>query len=134
MLLALAEPQHPHHAAAQSAFLGCVKDGWASCPLTQNGFLRITAQPTYVHARPLSAAVSLLGLWTARSEHEFWPDDLSLLDGGAIDHARLLSQRHLTDVYLLALALKHGGRMVTLDRSVPRAAVRGATAEHLWVV
>ena len=72
--------------------------------------------------------------WTSQPEHEFWPDDLSILDSARIDHSRLLSHRHITDVYLLALAVKHGGRFVTLDRGVPVSAVKGATAAHCVVV
>ena len=71
---------------------------------------------------------------TARPEHEFWPDDLSLLDVGSIDHSRVLSHRHLTDIYLLALAVKHGGRFVTLDRGAWAGAVRGGQEGSLVVV
>lgn len=69
-----------------------------------------------------------------RPDHEFWPDDISLRDAEQIDHSRLLGPRQITDIYLLALAVQHGGRFVTLDTSVSLAAVRGARAEQLVVV
>lgn len=65
---------------------------------------------------------------------EFWPDDPSLLDRRFLDPGQLLGPRQITDAYLLALALRHGGRFVTFDRSVPLAAVPGARSEHLLVL
>jgi predicted nucleic acid-binding protein len=66
--------------------------------------------------------------------HKFWPDDLSLLDGAVIDHGRIFGPRQITDVYLLALAVRHGGRLVTMDRGIASHAVRGAGPEHLAVI
>jgi predicted nucleic acid-binding protein len=63
--------------------------------------------------------------------HAFWPDDLSLLEPRRVDWRQVLGSRQLTDVYLLALAVHHGGRLVTFDRTVPLAAVPNATPKHL---
>jgi hypothetical protein len=68
------------------------------------------------------------------SLHEFWPDDVSLLDTGAIDAARIHGPRQLSDIYLLSLAIRHGGRFVTFDTSVPLDAVRKAEANHILVL
>ena len=108
--------------------------GWASCPLTENGYVRIVSQPRYVRPTPLVDAVELLRLWAVPPRHVFWPDDLTLLDQARIDHARLLGPRQIKDVYLLALAVKNGGRLATLDRGISLGAVKGARLEHLAVI
>ncbi len=110
------------------------ESGWASCPLTQNGFLRISAQRSYSNPKPLPVALRLLHSLVAGSDHLFWPDDVSILDAGMIDYTRLLSPKKIADVYLLALAVKHGGRLVTLDSGISVEAVRGAEAGQLVVV
>lgn len=70
----------------------------------------------------------------AGSGHRFWPDDISLLDAALFDHGKIHGPRQLTDLYLLALAIKHGGRLVTFDREIPLNAVRGAQRANLVVV
>ena len=70
----------------------------------------------------------------AATDHAFWPDDISLLDERLIERSRVLGPKQLTDIYLLALAVKHDGRLVTFDRAIPIAAVRGAQARHLVVI
>ena len=131
MLLALFDPGHTFHARAQNWWAANERHGWASCPLTENGFLRIICQPSY--ARPVSFpnARHLLRNWAVPPRHVFWPDDISLLDTTVIDPARPLGPKQLTDVYLLALAVRHGGRLITLDRRISITSVRGATGEHL---
>jgi hypothetical protein len=108
--------------------------GWASCPLTQNGFVRICTQASYKNPLPLPDALDIIQRLAARSDHQFWPDDVSVLDRDLIDRSRLLGPRQITDVRLLALAVKHGGRLVTLDTGISWRAVRGATKEQLVVV
>jgi predicted nucleic acid-binding protein len=71
---------------------------------------------------------------TASDHHVFWPDDISLLDQRLIDRNHVLGPKQLTDIYLLALAVKHGGRLVTFDQAIPIAAVRGAQTHHLVVI
>ncbi len=108
--------------------------GWASCPLTQNGFLRILSQPRYNAPVPLSEAFRFLCEATESDDHKFWPDDISLIDKQRINHVHVLGPNQLTDIYLLALAVEHGGRLVTFDRAIPIAAVRGAKPHHLIVI
>ena len=71
---------------------------------------------------------------TEAEGHIFWPDDISLIDEQLIDRNHVLGPKQLTDIYLLALAVKHGGRLVTFDRAIPIAAVKGAQARHLVVI
>lgn len=134
VLLALFDTEHIFHRSARSWWLANRDHGWSSCPLTQNGYLRIVSQKSYTTPARLTDALKQLQSWAVPPEHEFWPDDVSILDAEMIDHTRLLGPRQITDIYLLAVAVKHGGRLVTLDTSVSLAAVKGARAEHLVVV
>jgi predicted nucleic acid-binding protein len=76
----------------------------------------------------------MLARSTAAPFHEFWPDDVSLLDAARFEYGHIHSPRQLTDLYLLALAMRHGGRLVTFDRRMPLSAVPGASEEHLVVL
>jgi toxin-antitoxin system PIN domain toxin len=134
VLIALFDPDHVHHARAWRWFEGQAAQGWASCPITQNGCVRVMSQPGYPNPLPIAAIVQRLGRATSSPEHEFWPDDLSLLDARRFDHARVVGHRQLTDLYLLALAVTHGGRLATFDEAVPLSAAREAGARHLVVV
>lgn len=128
VLVALLDPMHTQHARAHAWFADSVT-AWASCALTQNGFLRIVSHPRY--ANPLASpgeAVSVLAEFCARPDHHFWPDDVSLLDAAAADAGRLLSTGQVTDSYLLALVVKHGGRPATFDKRLVTSAVHGGDA------
>jgi toxin-antitoxin system PIN domain toxin len=131
VLVALLDASHVHHRAASDWLAAQVRFGWASCPLTQNGCLRILSLPAYPNPQPTAAVAQRLGQAVADASHAFWPDAFSLLDGGRIQWDRVLSSRHITDAYLLALAAANGGRLVTFDRGISVEAVRGATKRHL---
>ncbi len=131
VLIALHDQQHVHHEAAAQWFVANARAGWASCPLTQNGCVRIMSQPGYPNAVSVGEAVTLLQHSCGHASHEFWPDDVSLLDARCFDHGRVHGHRQLTDLYLLALAVARGGRLVTFDAQIPLSAVRGATRRHL---
>jgi hypothetical protein len=75
-----------------------------------------------------------LRLATVDESHEFWADGVSVLDPAVVRLDRIHGARQLTDAYLLALAVRQGGRLVTFDRAVPWQAVPGATAAHLVVL
>ena len=134
VLIALHDRDHVHHVRAGTWLAGNIAHGWASCPLTQNGCLRIMSQPAYPNPQPLSMLVSMLQGASANPHHAFWPDDVSLADPQRFDSARILGPKQLTDIYLLALAVKNGGRLATLDRAVSIAAVRGAETRHVVVI
>jgi predicted nucleic acid-binding protein len=89
------------------------------------------SHPSYPNAPSLPDAVQRLAAATATELHEFWPDDVSLLDSRAVDTSRVLGPRQVTDVYLLALAVRRGGRFVSFDPSIAREAVRGAARHNL---
>ncbi len=131
LLVALLDANHVHHERAHAWWTEHRVGGWASCPLTQNGCLRVLSQPRYANAQPLPVAYDLLAKQLAAGDHTFWSDDRSLFDDAVFDRRKILGPKQLTDVYLLALAVSNGGRLATLDGSVPLGAVRGAQSQHL---
>jgi toxin-antitoxin system PIN domain toxin len=131
VLIALNDQGHIHHTLANQWMAQHMHLGWASCPLTQNGMLRIMSQASYVNSQPLNILFQMLRRETQHAQHAFWPDDLSLLDETHIDADKLLSPSQLTDAYLLALAVKNQGRFITLDKRIPLNAVPGAKPLHL---
>lgn len=131
VLIALLDAAHVHHAVARDWLGDNIAAGWASCPITQNGCIRILSQPAYPGAESPAAVAARLAEAAATPWHEFWPDDLSLLDQKILDWRRVLASRQLTDTYLLALAVGHDGCFVTFDRSIPLDAVPGAEPRHL---
>lgn len=134
VLIALLDGGHQNHDDARIWFLRNVGTGWASCPLTQNGCARILSQPSYPNTIPTSVALEKLATACASSHHTFWSDDVSLIDAKTAYTSRIHGPRQLTDLYLLALAVKNGGRFVTFDQGVVLGAVRRATAKHLVVI
>lgn len=134
VLLALLDPDHVRHSDVRTWYERERHAGWASSPLSQNGFLRIISQRSYSNPFKLPDASAALRAATSRAEHEFWPDDFSVLDPEHVDHSRLLGPKQITDVYLLALAVKNGGRFVTLDTSISYRAARRGRPESLVVV
>ena len=134
VLLALLDADHVDHQRAQEWISREIQHGWASCALTQNGFVRIVSQPRYPSPVSPSEAVERLRRATSTEYHEFWPCSISLLEDRRINASHVHGPRQVTDVYLLALAVEHGGRLVTFDRSIPLSAAPGATPEHLVVV
>ena len=119
------------HAQALRWFAARAGDGWASCPITQNGCVRIMSHPNYPNPLKVAAIMERLGEAIATDEHEFWPDDISLLDSRIADRNRIHGPRQVTDLYLLALAVHQGGCFVSFDPSIPRTAIRGAERKHL---
>jgi toxin-antitoxin system PIN domain toxin len=133
-LLALFDADHAFHAKAMRWWLDNNASGWATCPLTQNGFVRILSQPKYTNVVPVDAAIDVLATASSDVHHQFWADDTSLLDASEFDHIKITGHRQITDAYLLALAVKHNGRLVTFDGQIPISAVRGAKKSHLVIL
>jgi uncharacterized protein len=131
VLIAILDEQHVHHRRAHEWWTANRSAGWATCPLTENGVARIMSQPGYKKPVTTTFAIDLLAQQVLESDHAFWPDDISLRDYTLFDANCILGPNQITDVYLLALAVKNGGRLATLDRNVPLRAVRGAEPKHL---
>jgi toxin-antitoxin system PIN domain toxin len=131
VLIAIVDAAHEHNGKAHEWWASNRAAGWATCPLTENGMVRIMSQSRY--KTPISAtfAIDLLSEQIGKTDHVHWPDDLSLRDTAWFNPDRILGPNQITDSYLLALAVKNGGRLATFDRSISLAAVRGAKADHL---
>ena len=131
VLVALLDSDHIDHDRAHEWLDDEIGVGWASCAITQNGFVRVVSQPRYPSPVSPTEAIDLLDQACAEPHHAFWPCDASLLDPSVIDRARLHGPRQVTDAYLLALATHHDGHLVTFDQSIPITAVVGATPANL---
>ena len=133
VLIALIDPSHVQHDRAHGWFARKGREAWATCPMTENGVLRIVGHPRYPNSPGSPAAVAeLLIALRALPGHAFWPDDMSLLEQQRVEAARLLDSAHVTDSYLLALARAHDGQLASFDqRLVTDAVVDGSKAFHL---
>ncbi len=134
VLLALLDSDHVDHERARDWLEREIQFGWASCAITENGFVRIISQPRYPSPVPAAQAMARLAQATSSASHEFWACSVSLLNDQVVERDRLLGPRQVTDVYLLALAVANSGRFATFDQSVPLAAVHGARPEHLSIL
>ena len=136
VLIALLDADHVFHERAHAWWAANADRGWASCPLTENGVIRILCSSGYSQRIRLvpSEVIRLLDEFAANSDHEFWPDELSLRDNAHFLADRIHGSRQVTDVYLLALASSHGARLVSFDESIPLSAVPKATTRNLLVI
>jgi toxin-antitoxin system PIN domain toxin len=135
LLIALFDGDHVHHDLAHDWFADQRADGWATCPVTENGLIRVLSNPAYGSpVSSLSALVRALGKFTRSGRHHRWDDVVSLGDTTLFNVAAVRGHRQITDVYLLGLAHKKGGCLATFDRSIPLGAVVGATRKDLTVI
>ncbi len=133
--VALLDEAHVFHAQAL-AFMQRRRLRIASCPLVENGVVRVLNLPGYSQLGPVGfeAVSKKLQEICADSDHEFWPDSISLRSEGLVNWSRVLGHNQITDVYLLALSVAHKGCLVTLDHRVALSTVRGAEAGNLMLL
>ena len=126
VLIALVDPAHVQHEQAHEWFSRTGKKAFATCPITENGLLRIVGHPRYPNSPGApSVVLESLAAMRALKGHAFWPDDISLADEQYLNASRLSSHAQVTDSYLLALAKAHGGRLASMDRKLVADAVKG---------
>ncbi|WP_419161587.1 TA system VapC family ribonuclease toxin [Candidatus Palauibacter sp.] len=119
VLVALAWPNHIHHGRAHAWFPAIQRQRWATCPVTETGFVRVSSNPRAIpDARTPSEAIALLRRIRALPGHVFWTDDVSPGMGGTTPFGRVVGYRQVTDAHLLALAISRKGRLATFDRGV----------------
>jgi uncharacterized protein len=134
VVVALFDPDHVHHEAAHRWFGKHRTQGWATCPVTENGVVRVLSTPAYADPPETPANVIVrLQQFCASGYHEFWPVDFSIRDLRSA-HGHALATKQVTDIYLLALARHRNGRLATFDRSIPLGGIEGATSRHLEVI
>ncbi len=134
VLIALFDATHVQHEAAHDWFADHRQYGWATCPLTENGFLRVMAHPRAGVDDDYSSLRAGLSTFCKSAGHLFWPDAVSLHDDRLFNPSVLLTHRQITDVYLLGLARRMGGTLATFDSRIPLKAVRGATMDDISVI
>jgi toxin-antitoxin system PIN domain toxin len=134
VLVALLDRQHIAHLRAHAWLAQNLAAGWSSCPLTENGCLRILTNPRYAAPVPASEVLAKLAVAKASGHHEFWADDVTNTDAQVFHGDRWRGHQQVTDAYLLALAVRHGGRLVTFDSGVTLDIVRDAEAKDLLVL
>ena len=118
VLVALGWPSHKHHAPAHRWFSSIAAGGWATCPLTQCAFVRISTNPKAVGAALTPAqAVAAIARMTAHQHHIFWADDLPVAST-YFPAAALQGHQQITDAYLLALCASRGGHLATFDAAI----------------
>jgi toxin-antitoxin system PIN domain toxin len=127
-LIALCDNHHAHYRAANGWFAARGTHAWATCPMTENGFVRITAHPSY----PYSVGSAALQIRTLRTlctlpGHVFWPDDLSITQPGWWVAQPPVKSAHVTDLYLVLLAAQRGGKLVSFDRRIPAQLIKGGS-------
>lgn len=135
VIIALLDPDHAFHERAHAWWAANRKRGWASCPLTENGVARIMSHPGYSRKTRFTPGdlIGRLRQFADQSDHEFWPDEISLRDEKIFVAERIHSSRQLAGLYLLALAVTRHGRLVTFDQGIPLSGVHNAKAVNLCV-
>lgn len=133
VLISLLDANHEHHVAV-TGWLDQRGVPWASCPITQNGYLRIVTQDRYPNRIDIGEAIKTLSQAVSTPDHRFLPDEISLLDQRLVAHRHIQGPKQLTDTYLLALSVFHDAQFVTLDQGVSSAAVLQATDASLHVI
>jgi toxin-antitoxin system PIN domain toxin len=136
VLIALAWPQHVHHALAHDWFKKNGHRAWSTCPLTQLGFIRISSNPKIIpEAVAPREALEMLKRITALPGHQFWPDVVTPVEATVFTSVALVGHRQITDAYLLALAQHHKGKLATLDAAVAELVrTREERSRHVTVI
>jgi toxin-antitoxin system PIN domain toxin len=128
LLIALCDADHVDHGPAKKWFANMSSLGWATCPLTENALLRILGHPEYPGGPGSPVALlPLLQQLRAHPNHVFLHDSISLADSHLVSNLSQVTPKMLTDIYLLALAVSHGGVLVTLDKRIDPQRVRGGS-------
>ena len=119
VLIALAWPEHEAHGRVGRWFSKHTRSGWATCPITQSALVRILSNPAFSPAAlSVSNALLVLEANVKLPEHHFWPDDISLLEAVSKIGKRVTGHQQVTDLYLVGLAVRHRGKLATMDRGI----------------
>lgn len=134
VLVALFDASHMNHQAAHRWFSESGKRSWATCPIAENGLVRVLSSPAYptVEATP-AEVIARLREFRRHKGHVFWPDAVSLCNARLFAAGFVPGSGQVTDAYLLGLAAKNGGRLATFDRRISGSwlAAKSAAAVEL---
>lgn len=135
VLIALAWPSHVHHRIAHRWFERQQSAGWATCPVTQSGFVRISSNPrVFPDAKSARTAHSLLTRIVTLPHHRFLVDDIDLTSSAHIDSTRWFGHRQVADAHLLAIAMRHQVTLATLDRSIGEVLPAHRRSKHVVLI
>ncbi len=135
VLVALFDPAHVHHEAAHAWFGANRKNRWATCALTENGFVRVLSNPAYPGSQTtVEDAASRLRTFCSEPEHVFWTDSVSVREDGRFRWNHVQGHRQVTDIYLLALSVSNHQRLATFDSTISLRAVEGAEPKNLELI
>jgi uncharacterized protein len=125
VIIALLDSAHTLHPSATNWLAREIQHGWASRPITENGVVRIMSQPAHPNTQPAQQVALRIREAQQNSAHRFWPDDISLTASDLLNWPHLLGHRQISDAYLLAIAARNNGRLVTFDQRARHDAVKG---------
>ena len=133
--VALLDEAHVHHIQALT-FAQRLKVKIATCPIIENGVIRILNLPGYSRLGPagFETVRNKLQQICTHLDHEFWPDEVSLRTESGINWSRVLGHNQITDIYLLALAVARKGCFVTLDHRVTLSTVNSSSSKNLMLL
>ena len=134
VIIALLDSEHAMHRAAQLWMDQHKSSGWASCPVTQNGVIRIMSQPAYPNSQPTIEVATRLSEACKHPSHHFRDGGISLLDQEKINWQRILGPRQITDAYLLAVAVANDGCLISFDQRITHSLVAGAKTNQIKVI
>jgi len=135
VLIALFDPAHVHHEAAHTWFEVNRKYRWATCPLTENAFIRVLSNPSYPgQSTTIEDAVLRLSTFCSEREHVFWPDSVSVRERGRFRWKHVQGHRQLTDICLLTLAISNQARLATFDATISLDTIEGAKKQNLELI
>lgn len=118
-LVAITWPNHVHHHSAVRWFTSHHQQGWATCPISESGFVRVSSNPKVIQtASSVGDAIQVLRQLRQQSGHSFWADDISIATCTEVDVSRLAGFRQVTDAHLLAIAIRNKGQLVTFDKAL----------------
>lgn len=127
VLISLSWPGHKFHEVVQRWFARHATGGWATCPIVETGFVRILSNPAYSpRALTPTEAIEALATNARHPGHQFWPDDVKVADGFKHLQDRVVGHQQVTDAYLVALAIRHRGKLATLDQGIAQFAPAGS--------
>lgn len=135
VLVALLWPAHEGHERAQNWFAKNAGAGWATCPMTQAGFVRIVSNPAFSRdAVTPKEAIELLAANMRHKAHQFWADEIDVVVAMVPLVERIKGHQQVTDAYLLGLARQKKGKLATMDKGVTELFAEKSMERNLVVV
>jgi toxin-antitoxin system PIN domain toxin len=126
VLIALAWPEHRQHSLVRAWFAKNSAKGWATCPVVQTGFVRILSNPAFsLRSVSVKDAIDGLAISLGDGRHQFWPDSITFPEAIHLLKAPIIGHQQITDAYLVALAIRNRGKLVTMDLGIAQFAPAG---------